>query len=247
MQGTIVSIDVREGELVRQGQPLFVMEAMKMEHVIASTRAAWCGESRSPSATRCSRAIRSRSSSRPQFKQLRHPTRPKQSTSTVIRPDLAEVLDRQAKGARPGTSRRGRAAAQDAPAHRARERRRPLRHGLVRRVRPAGDRRAASPPHARRPDQAHPGRRHWSPASAGSTVTCSPTPAPGASRCRTTTPCSPAPRAAEPPQEGPLFECAERLRLPVVFFTEGGGGRPGDTDGLARQGSTAWRSIYWGS
>jgi acetyl-CoA carboxylase carboxyltransferase component len=28
-----------------------------------------------------------------------------------------------------------------------------------------------------------------------------------------------------------LFELAERMRLPVVFFTEGGGGRPGDTDG----------------
>lgn len=27
-----------------------------------------------------------------------------------------------------------------------------------------------------------------------------------------------------------LFEVAEQLRLPVVFFTEGGGGRPGDTD-----------------
>jgi acetyl-CoA carboxylase carboxyltransferase component len=27
-----------------------------------------------------------------------------------------------------------------------------------------------------------------------------------------------------------LFELAERGRLPVVFFTEGGGGRPGDTD-----------------
>lgn len=27
-----------------------------------------------------------------------------------------------------------------------------------------------------------------------------------------------------------LFELAEQLRLPVVFFTEGGGGRPGDTD-----------------
>lgn len=27
-----------------------------------------------------------------------------------------------------------------------------------------------------------------------------------------------------------LFELAERLRLPVVFFAEGGGGRPGDTD-----------------
>lgn len=27
-----------------------------------------------------------------------------------------------------------------------------------------------------------------------------------------------------------LIELAERMRLPVVFFTEGGGGRPGDTD-----------------
>ena len=32
-----------------------------------------------------------------------------------------------------------------------------------------------------------------------------------------------------------LFELAERLRLPVVFFTEGGGGRPGDTDGVGRR------------
>ena len=34
MQGTIVSIDVQEGDLVREGQPLLVMESMKMEHVI---------------------------------------------------------------------------------------------------------------------------------------------------------------------------------------------------------------------
>jgi acetyl-CoA carboxylase carboxyltransferase component len=33
-----------------------------------------------------------------------------------------------------------------------------------------------------------------------------------------------------------LFEIAEQLRLPVVFFTEGGGGRPGDTDGLGVSG-----------
>jgi acetyl-CoA carboxylase carboxyltransferase component len=33
-----------------------------------------------------------------------------------------------------------------------------------------------------------------------------------------------------------LFELAEQLRLPIVFFTEGGGGRPGDTDGLGVSG-----------
>ena len=31
-----------------------------------------------------------------------------------------------------------------------------------------------------------------------------------------------------------LFELIERMRLPVVFFAEGGGGRPGDTDFPAR-------------
>jgi acetyl-CoA carboxylase carboxyltransferase component len=33
-----------------------------------------------------------------------------------------------------------------------------------------------------------------------------------------------------------LFDLAERMRLPVVFFTEGGGGRPGDTDGSGISG-----------
>jgi len=37
-----------------------------------------------------------------------------------------------------------------------------------------------------------------------------------------------------------LFEIAERLRLPVVFFAEGGGGRPGDTDGLGVSGLDCW-------
>jgi acetyl-CoA carboxylase carboxyltransferase component len=33
-----------------------------------------------------------------------------------------------------------------------------------------------------------------------------------------------------------LFELAARMQLPVVFFTEGGGGRPGDTDGATVAG-----------
>ncbi|MGH8174776.1 MAG: carboxyl transferase domain-containing protein [Steroidobacter sp.] len=37
LQGTIVSIDVREGDLVRKGRQMLVMESMKMEHVIAAT------------------------------------------------------------------------------------------------------------------------------------------------------------------------------------------------------------------
>jgi acetyl/propionyl-CoA carboxylase alpha subunit/acetyl-CoA carboxylase carboxyltransferase component len=36
MQGTIVSVDANEGEVIAQGQQLIVMEAMKMEHVLAA-------------------------------------------------------------------------------------------------------------------------------------------------------------------------------------------------------------------
>jgi len=39
LQGTIVSLEVSVGDSVRNGQPLLVMEAMKMEHVIVADRA----------------------------------------------------------------------------------------------------------------------------------------------------------------------------------------------------------------
>jgi acetyl-CoA carboxylase carboxyltransferase component len=42
-----------------------------------------------------------------------------------------------------------------------------------------------------------------------------------------------------------LFEVAEQLRLPVVFFTEGGGGRPGDTDALGVSGLDCWAFHYF--
>ncbi len=41
MQGTIVSLLVAEGDRVRRGQDLLVMEAMKMEHVIAADRSGY--------------------------------------------------------------------------------------------------------------------------------------------------------------------------------------------------------------
>ena len=43
-----------------------------------------------------------------------------------------------------------------------------------------------------------------------------------------------------------LFEIAEQLRAPVVFFTEGGGGRPGDTDTGGVTGLDCLAFMWWG-
>ena len=42
-----------------------------------------------------------------------------------------------------------------------------------------------------------------------------------------------------------LFELAQQLRLPIVFFTEGGGGRPGDTDGIGASGLETMAFLYF--
>jgi len=43
-----------------------------------------------------------------------------------------------------------------------------------------------------------------------------------------------------------MFELAEQLRCPVVIFAEGGGGRPGDTDGLGVAGLDCLAFHYFG-
>jgi acetyl/propionyl-CoA carboxylase alpha subunit len=42
-----------------------------------------------------------------------------------------------------------------------------------------------------------------------------------------------------------LFEVAKRNRLPVVLYAEGGGGRPGDTDGIGGSGLDCWAFTYF--
>jgi len=43
-----------------------------------------------------------------------------------------------------------------------------------------------------------------------------------------------------------MFELAEKHRLPVVFFTDGGGGRPGDTAGVGGAGLDCMAFNYFG-
>jgi len=42
-----------------------------------------------------------------------------------------------------------------------------------------------------------------------------------------------------------MFEIAEHNRLPVVLLAEGGGGRPGDTDGIGGSGLDCWAFTYF--
>ena len=42
-----------------------------------------------------------------------------------------------------------------------------------------------------------------------------------------------------------MFEVAEHSRLPVVLYAEGGGGRPGDTDGIGGSGLDCWAFTYF--
>ena len=139
---------------------------------------------------------------------------------------------------RPGGAR---APPGERPAHRPRERRRPVRPRQLRRVRPAGGRRPAPPARARRPDPPHAGRRdgrrrrpvdgrqHRCVMSYDYTVLAG---TQGLQNHR---------------KKDRLFELAERSRLPVVFFAEGGGGRPGrHRRRSASPGSTAWPSHLFG-
>ncbi len=144
LQGTVVAIDVAEGDLVHAGAQLLVMEAMKMEHVVPAP---------------ASGVVRRIGVALGDAVLEGHPIvaiEPCDLGTTVehdaqdvdldrVRPDLAEVIERHAFGldaARPDAVARRRG---DRPAHRARERRGPLRSRLVRRVRLAGDRGAAPP------------------------------------------------------------------------------------------------------
>ena len=122
MQGTIVDAQRRQGDVVRAGRALLVMNAMKMEHVVDARRAAAsCARSASARATRVSRAqplvfIEDRAKSRRRRGRSEAARR-----SRHVRPDLAEVLARHACDARRGAAGGGGArGARPASARRAR-------------------------------------------------------------------------------------------------------------------------------
>jgi acetyl/propionyl-CoA carboxylase alpha subunit/acetyl-CoA carboxylase carboxyltransferase component len=246
MQGTIVSIDVSEGDLVHRGQQLLVMEAMKMEHVIQA---------------QVSGAIRRITVAQGDAVFENHPlvfieesevaesaaSESKELDLDRIRPDLAEVLERHRIGldeARPDAVARRRKTGQRTARENiydlcdpgtyveygslviAAQRRRRTIEDLVKNTPADGMIAGIGRVNGDLFDES---RTQCILMSYDYTVLAG---TQGQQNHR---------------KKDRMFELAEKWRLPVVFFTEGGGGRPGDTDGLGVAGLDCLAFNYWGA
>ena len=231
VQGTIVSLSVGEGATVRQGDPVLVMEAMKMEHVIAANVSgivqqitvtvgetvyeehalAFIAEGDVGAAgAREAEAI----------------------DLDRIRPDLAEVLARQAKlqdAARPESVARRRKTGQRTVRENIEQlcdpgsfhefgglavAARRTRHSLEELI----DR---TPADGMVMGIARINGEHFDDEAARAVV-----------MSYDYTVLAGTQGQKNHQKKDRMFEIAERYRLPVIFFTEGGGGRPGDTDAI---------------
>jgi acetyl/propionyl-CoA carboxylase alpha subunit len=230
MQGTIVSIDANEGELVARGQQLIVMEAMKMEHVLAA-----------PVSGILRRIIAAKGDTVAEgqpliFIEERQVDAAVVVTNSeldldVVRPDLAEVLERHAVGldaARPEAVARRRKTGQRTARENiaelcdpdsfveygalgvAAQRRRRTMDDLIRNTPADGLVTGHATINA---DLFGAERAHCVVLAYDFTVLAG---TQGHLNHR---------------KKDRMFQLARELCIPLVLFAEGGGGRPGDTDG----------------
>jgi biotin carboxyl carrier protein len=230
MQGTIVSVDANEGEAVVRGQQLIVMEAMKMEHVLVAP---------------VSGVLRRVVADKGETVAERQPLifieeREGDATAVVmedavdldlIRPDLAEALERHAIGldaARPEAVARRRKTGQRTARENiaalcdpdsfseygalgvAAQRRRRTMDDLIKNTPADGLITGHATINA---DLFGAERAHCAVLAYDFTVLAG---TQGHLNHR---------------KKDRMFQLARELRIPLVLFAEGGGGRPGDTDG----------------
>ena len=230
MQGTIVSIDANEGAIVAQGQQLIVMEAMKMEHVLTAP---------------VSGIVRGTTTAKGDTVAEGQPLvfiEERQLDATVavtntdvdldfIRPDLAEVVERHEvtlDAARPEAVARRRKTGQRTARENiaalcdpdsfveygalgvAAQRRRRTMEDLIKNTPADGLVTGHATINA---DLFGPDRTHSVVLAYDFTVLAG---TQGHLNHR---------------KKDRMFQLARELRIPLVLFAEGGGGRPGDTDG----------------
>ncbi len=245
LQGTIVSVEATEGVAVAQGQPLLVMEAMKMEHVIAAPAS---GIVRGVAVAKGDTVFEGHALVFLEEADVAvaAQAKPADADPNYIRPDLAEVLERHAltlDERRPESVARRRKTNQRTARENVNElldpgsyiEYAPLVVAAQRRRRSLDDLIANTPAD---------GMLAGIGSVNGGEFT------PDKSRCVVMsydyTVLAGTQGGQNHRKKDRLFELAERMRLPVIFFAEGGGGRPGDTDGIGGAGLDCLAFQYWG-
>ena len=245
LQGTIVSLEIGEGDAVHVGQPLLVMESMKMEHVIAAEIS---GVVRQLTVRQGDAVFEGHPLAFIDEAEVDRGETAAQAEIDLdhIRPDLAEIVARHALGldaARPEAVARRRKTGQrtarenvDAlcdpgsfveygPMVIAAQRQRRTLDDLIRRT-PA-DGLIAGVGRVN-------GDRFADRAAQCIVLSYDYTVLAGTQGFKNHY------------KKDRLFELAERWKLPVVFFAEGGGGRPGDTDWSSPSGLDVPAFYLWG-
>ncbi len=244
MQGTIVSIEVKEGELVHQGRQIAVMEAMKMEHVI---HAHISGVVRRIEVARGDAVFEGHALAIVEETDVETVAAHEVQTVDLdyVRPDLAEVQQRHEVGldaARPESVERRRKTRQRTARENiadlcddgtfieygalvvAAQRKRRELDDLIRNTPADGLVAGIGTVNSKLFGEAN-------------------------TRCVLMsydyTVLAGTQGKQNHHKKDRMFELAAQSRLPVVFFTEGGGGRPGDTDGLGVSGLDCLAFAYW--
>lgn len=235
MQGTIVEVQVKVGDLVRRGQPVLIMESMKLEHVIEAEIA---GVVRSVSVVAGATVKEGESLVRIEEAEVAPAVESHDEVVDIdrIRPDLAAVIERHNIGLDP--------ARPDMVDRRRKVNRRTTRENIADLVddgtfveygplviAPQRRRHPVDYLIKRTPADGLVGgigevNGHLFEGHAKQVVAMS----------YDYTVLAGTQGGQNHRKKDRLFEIAEKNRLPVVIFTEGGGGRPGDTDGMGGSG-----------
>jgi acetyl-CoA carboxylase carboxyltransferase component len=245
IQGTLVSVDAVAGAAVTAGQQVAVMEAMKMEHVIAAGRSGTVTDVRvAPGDTVFADHVLVVIA--PGEVEAEVAGDDEEVDLGAIRPDLAEVIDRHRVGldeARPEAVARRRRTSQRT----ARENVADLvddgtfvEYGALvlaaqRRRRSVDELIAKTPADGLVAGVGQVNGHLFGPTDAQCVV-----------MSYDYTVLAGTQGGQNHRKKDRLFEIAEQSLMPVVFFTEGGGGRPGDTDGLGVAGLDCLAFQYFG-
>ena len=237
MQGTVVSIDVSPGDVVRRGQQLLVLESMKMEHVVAADEPGTVGEVHA--AVGATVMPGDALVVVEPGEVAAHDDDAEEAVEPGTRADLAEVLERHdlgmdhrrpdAVGRRHGRGQRtARENVDDLVDSGSLVEYGPLVIAAQRRRRELQDLIERTPADGLVAGVATVDGHPTAVLSYDYTVLAG---TQGLQNHR---------------KKDRLFELIERQRLPTVFFAEGGGGRPGDTDGTGVSGLDCLAFALWG-